>query len=73
MAASPPAPPIAQECVEGYLFVRDPPSLLLLRRPPARGGIWVPVSGKIEPTDATPAAAARREVLEETGFRSFVR
>lgn|GEM_PF-346322 len=64
--------PVDQACVEGYLFVRSPPRLLLLRRPPSRGSIWVPVSGKIEPTDAGPAAAVRREITEETDFRDLV-
>ena len=61
-------PAIAQECVEGYLFVRDPPRLLILRRPPARESIWVPVSGKVEPRDADLTTAMRRELREETGF-----
>jgi 8-oxo-dGTP pyrophosphatase MutT (NUDIX family) len=61
-------PPISQECVEGYLFVRDPFSLLLFRRPPARGRIWAPVSGKVDPTDLDWESALRREVREETGF-----
>ena len=69
MAAS--AGTIAQECVEGYLFVRRPLSFLLLRRPPARGSIWVPVSGKVEPTDADLISALRRELTEETGFRTY--
>ncbi|HXQ94504.1 MAG TPA: diphthamide biosynthesis enzyme Dph2 [Thermoplasmata archaeon] len=61
-------PPVDQECVEGYLFTRTPPSVLLLRRPPRRGRIWVPVSGKVDPTDANFAVALRREVEEETGI-----
>ncbi len=65
---SEPTGPIARECVEGYLFARLPLRLLLLRRPPARGSIWVPVSGKVEPTDADLEAAVRREVREETGL-----
>lgn len=63
-----PATSVAQECVEGYVFVRDPPALLLLRRPPARGSIWAPVSGKVDPSDADLIAALRRELAEETGF-----
>ncbi|HEV8049842.1 MAG TPA: diphthamide biosynthesis enzyme Dph2 [Thermoplasmata archaeon] len=61
-------PPVDQECVEGYLFTRSPSSVLLLRRPPRRGRIWVPVSGKVEATDASFAVALRREVEEETGI-----
>jgi len=64
--------PVDQECVEGYLFVRRPPKFLLLRRPPARGSIWVPLSGKVEPTDPTFEAALLRELEEETGFRPVV-
>ena len=60
--------PIAQECVEGYLFAAPPLELLIFRRPPARGRIWVPVSGKVEPTDRDFASALCREVAEETGL-----
>jgi 8-oxo-dGTP pyrophosphatase MutT (NUDIX family) len=63
------APEIAQECVEGYLFHTPPLSLLLFRRPPNRGQIWVPVSGKVEPKDRDFEAALRRELAEETGVR----
>jgi len=44
------------------------PLALLLRRRPEQGGVWQGVSGRVEMTDATLRAAARREVLEETGF-----
>ena len=60
--------PVAQECVEGYLFVRAPFRLLVLQRPPDRGRNWVPVSGKVEPTDPDWESALHREVREETGF-----
>ncbi len=60
--------PVDQECVEGYLYTTAPAALLLLRRPPERGRIWVPVSGKVDPTDAGFVEALRREILEETGF-----
>lgn len=61
-------PPIDREVVEGYLYAADPLRLLLFRRPPERGGIWVPISGKVEPTDPTFEAALRRELREETGL-----
>jgi lipoyl(octanoyl) transferase len=68
----PPRPnePVARECVEGYLYSTAPLRVLLFRRPPSRGAIWVPVSGKVEPSDATFLAALRRELLEETGLRT---
>ncbi|MCI4356615.1 MAG: diphthamide biosynthesis enzyme Dph2 [Thermoplasmata archaeon] len=61
-------PAVDQECVEGYLFTRGPPRVLLVRRPPRRGRIWVPVSGKVDATDPSFAEALRREIAEETGF-----
>lgn len=67
---SSPTPPIDRECVEGYLFARGPTRLLLFRRPPSRASIWVPVSGKVEPTDPDLVAALRRELREETGYRA---
>jgi len=63
------AGPVAQECVEGYLFTTPPLELLLFRRPPARGRFWVPVSGKVDPTDRDFSSALCREVEEETGLR----
>jgi 8-oxo-dGTP pyrophosphatase MutT (NUDIX family) len=59
---------VAQECVEGYLFANAPLELLLFRRPPSRGRIWVPVSGKVEPDDRDYPSALLREVEEETGL-----
>jgi lipoyl(octanoyl) transferase len=56
--------------VEGYLFSSPPVRLLLFRRPPSRGSIWVPISGKVDPGDATLEAALRRELHEETGLRA---
>jgi 8-oxo-dGTP pyrophosphatase MutT (NUDIX family) len=64
-----PLGPVVRECVEGYVFASEPFELLVLRRPPARERVWVPVSGKVEPTDASWEAAVRREVGEETGLR----
>jgi len=63
-----PSGPIARECVEGYLYANPPLELLLFRRPPARGRIWVPVSGKVEAEDRDLEAAVRREIREETGL-----
>lgn len=63
-----PEGPVARECVEGYLFSRPPLRLLIFRRPPSRGRIWVPISGKVEPTDRDLEAALRRELSEETGL-----
>lgn len=60
--------PVAQECVEGYLFASPPFELLIFRRVPDRGHLWVPVQGKVEPSDRDFAAALCREVEEETGF-----
>jgi lipoyl(octanoyl) transferase len=40
--------------------------VLLLRRSAERGGFWQPVTGRLEPGES-PAAAARRELREETG------
>jgi len=60
--------PVVLECVEGYPFVRSPLRLLVFRRPPERGGIWVPVSGKVETTDVDLESALRRELREETGL-----
>lgn len=59
---------VDQECVEAYIYLQRPLRILLLRRPPSRGRIWVPVSGKVERSDSTLSAAVRREVAEETGF-----
>lgn len=44
------------------------PEVLLLRRPPRRGGGWHPVTGKGDEGEAVPATAAR-EAFEETGLR----
>jgi 8-oxo-dGTP pyrophosphatase MutT (NUDIX family) len=64
---------VDQECVEGYLFISNPLRILLFRRPPSRGRIWVPISGKVDHEDRNLSVALRREVAEETGFRRFRR
>jgi 8-oxo-dGTP pyrophosphatase MutT (NUDIX family) len=42
--------------------------VLLLKRTEAEGGFWQGVSGSVEREDAHLAAAARREIREETGY-----
>jgi 8-oxo-dGTP pyrophosphatase MutT (NUDIX family) len=60
--------------VQVIVYIRKPlPLILLLRRPPDRGHIWQPVTGKIEPEDENYLQAGRREVLEETGITDAVR
>jgi len=64
-----PLGPVVRECVEGYVYVATPLQLLVLQRPPERQhGIWIPVTGKVEPTDPDLEAAVLREVREETGL-----
>jgi dATP pyrophosphohydrolase len=56
------------ETVLVYLWRRrDDPEFLLLRRTPDRGAFWQGVSGHVE-SGESPAAAAVREVREETGL-----
>jgi 8-oxo-dGTP pyrophosphatase MutT (NUDIX family) len=47
------------------------PSVLLLERPPRRGGGEHPVTGKADPGESA-AACAAREAREETGFEGAV-
>ena len=54
------------------VVVHDGARALLLRRVPARGGFWQPVTGRLEPGE-TPLQAAARELAEETGFTVPVR
>jgi 8-oxo-dGTP pyrophosphatase MutT (NUDIX family) len=57
--------------VQVITYTREPRvEILLLRRPPERGSLWQPVTGKVEPEDADALAAARRELAEETGIRT---
>ena len=65
---SAPLGPVARECVEGYLYSSPPLRVLVFRRPPVRGGFWVPISGKVERGDAGLEAALGRELSEETGL-----
>jgi lipoyl(octanoyl) transferase len=48
------------------VVVHDGERVLLLHRRPERGNFWQPITGTIE-SGETPLAAARREVVEETG------
>lgn len=65
-----PLGPVVRECVEGYLFAFPPLELLIFRRTPARGRVWGPVQGKVEPSDRDYPAALSREIEEETGLVS---
>ena len=57
-------------CVEVWLAVpvATGHELLMLRRAPGHGGFWQGVSGCLERGDASYAAAAEREIMEETGL-----
>lgn len=59
--------------VQVIVYTREPQlEILLLKRPPERGSLWQPVTGKVEPADTDTLAAARRELAEETGIRTAV-
>lgn len=60
--------------VDVWLAVPAPEAwrVLLLKRTALEGGFWQGVSGSVERGDAHLAAAARREIQEETGFREGV-
>lgn len=47
---------------------RDPQRILLLRRPESRVAGWQGVTGRVEESDPDLAAAALREIEEETGL-----
>jgi 8-oxo-dGTP pyrophosphatase MutT (NUDIX family) len=55
--------------IEVALFVtrREMTETLVVHRSPAQGGYWHVVAGGVEPGE-TPAEAAPRELLEETGL-----
>jgi dATP pyrophosphohydrolase len=57
---------------EVVVVVRRGREYLALRRTPERRGYWNPVAGSVE-SGETPPAAARRELLEETGLDAGVR
>ena len=68
-APSTPDEPIARECVEGYLFARDPFELLIFRLLLRRGSIWVPISGRSTGyKDVDFDSALDGELEEETGL-----
>ena len=54
---------------EVMVFVRRGEEFLVLRRSEVQGGYWHCVSGGVEPGEAA-AAAAARELLEETGLEA---
>lgn len=56
---------------EVLVVVRRGDEILVLERSPARGGYWNLVAGGVE-TGETPAAAAERELVEETGLAASV-
>jgi lipoyl(octanoyl) transferase len=54
--------------VSVFVYVADPFAVLLLRRPASRAAGWQPVTGRVEPGDASLEAACVREIAEETGL-----
>jgi 8-oxo-dGTP pyrophosphatase MutT (NUDIX family) len=55
--------------VSVWVYVERPAlRVLLLRRIASRAPGWQPVTGRVEPEDATLEAACEREIAEETGL-----
>ena len=55
--------------IQVIVYCRAPEiQILLLQRPPDRGSIWQPVTGKMEPDDRNFMHSAARELEEETGI-----
>jgi lipoyl(octanoyl) transferase len=67
MTAAPPA----HETVSVVVTNPARDRVLLLLRTEERGGFWQPVTGRVEANER-PDVAARRELLEETGFEAPV-
>lgn len=60
-------PPLAQAAFGVGVIVQDAEGRILLGR--HRGGTWELPGGKVDPTHESVAAAAARELREETGLR----
>ncbi|MBM7442729.1 NUDIX hydrolase [Streptomyces sp. HB132] len=60
-------PPLAQAALGVGVVVQDAEGRILLGR--HRGGTWELPGGKVDPTHESVAAAAARELREETGLR----
>ena len=60
--------------VQAILFKRSNEKIqyLVMKRTPEKEGFWQPITGGLEERE-TRVEALRREVLEETGIKDFVR
>ena len=59
--------------IEVIVFRRvDEVEFLLLKRIPAKGGFWQPVTGGLESSDMSYRDACLRELKEEAGITSFL-